>query len=156
IFTPNEEIVTPKLDAGAFVRQGSTEFRSDGKTPLSVQVEDSGPLRTVIRIEGFHASATGQLLRYVTRLTFHAGDSYVNVDHPIIEGRVLGSGNEDLDGQLHTSIDSAGLRVDVQLTGVPQVRVRTASDAVRQVHLAAGETIDLVQHRLTDWTVPLS
>lgn len=58
--------------------------------------DENGPGRTTVRVEGFHRDGgTNQFFRYVTRLTFFAGQSHVLVHHTIIEGRVLGSGNSD-------------------------------------------------------------
>jgi exo-rhamnogalacturonan lyase-like protein len=156
-FADSERIVTPNAEDGSFVRQGATEFRSDREAPLSVVLEESGPLRAVVRAEGFHSAANGSdLLRYVTRLTFFAGQSFVQVDHTIIEGRVLGAGNGDLDRQVRTDIDPAGLRINLALSGSVDVRSRGAQATVRTATLNSGSNAEVFQRRLTDINNPLS
>jgi hypothetical protein len=165
IFEDSEQIVAPGHPGGSYVLHGGTEFDSDRQAPRSVVLEESGPLRAVVRAEGFHTAPDGTtLLRYVTQLTFFAGQSYVQVNHDIIEGRVLGSGNDDLlDANGHftglqqvTNFDDAGLRVNLQLQGPETVRARGAQDAVPQATLAAGGSAALVQHRVTRVNTPMA
>lgn len=164
IFADEERIVLPNaensLENGLFVRQGGTEFRSNREAPQSVVLEEAGPLRAVVRAEGFHSATNDDdLLRYVTRLTFYAGQSYVSVNHTIIEGRVQGSGNASgVENQQQTDIDQAGLRVNLQLTGNGNrvARTRGGTATIHQATLNVGAAAEVFQHRLTDVTQPMS
>lgn len=157
-FADAERIVLPDGENGSFVRQGATEFRSNRELPRSVVLEESGPLRAVVRAEGFHSAANGSdLLRYVTRMTFFAGQSYVQVDHTIIEGRVQGSGNEfGVENQQTTAFDQAGLRVNLELTGAVAASTRGSQATVRGATLNASGTAEIFQRRITDVDQPLS
>lgn len=57
-----------------------------GKRPSAMVWESSGPLRATLRVDGFYASAatpTDTVLRYTTRMTFFAGQTYVDIEHVI-------------------------------------------------------------------------
>jgi hypothetical protein len=157
-FADSERIVTPDAENGSFVRQGGVEFRGNREAPRSVVLEESGPLRSVVRAEGFHSAPNGSdLLRYVTRITFFAGQSFVDVDHEIIEGRVRGGGNESgIENQQTTDIDRAGLRVNLDLTGRVTVRSRGAQDTVRTTAVNPGASSEIVQNRVTNVAQPMS
>jgi hypothetical protein len=78
-------------------------FESEIKT---VAVEQSGPVRAVVRIEGRHAGAAGRAwLPFVVRLYFHAGGDAVRVMHTIIFD---GDENQDF-------IRGLGLRFEVPM-----------------------------------------
>lgn len=49
-----------------------------------VTVEQTGPVRAVVKIEGRHASADRTWLPFVVRLYFHAGGEHVRVMHTIV------------------------------------------------------------------------
>lgn len=72
-----------------------------------VTLEQSGPVRAVIKIEGRHADADRSWLPFVVRLYFYAGSETVRAMHTII-----------YDGdQNHDFIKGLGLRFDVPLRG---------------------------------------
>ncbi len=166
VFSDSEQMVSPNTANGSYVLQGSQEYRSNQQAPLSVTIDEGGPLKVVVRAEGFHADSSGQqLLRYVTRLTFYAGQSYVDVNQTIIEGRVFETGNYGLidyntgkftGEQQITNFDQAGLRLALQLQGDPVAQLRGSQDAIPQGTLTAGGFAQIEQHRETDWTVPMA
>lgn len=144
-FSDGERIVVPRPQSGPFVQQGGSEHRAAAAPPLSVVLEEAGPLRAIVRAEGYHAADGRPLLRYVTRMTFHAGTSFVEVHHTIIEGRQPGSGNGDLAGQVATTLARAGLRVAMQLEGPATATLRGGTDAIRRGGLPAAATAAIVQ-----------
>jgi hypothetical protein len=74
----------------------------------TVAVEQSGPLRTVVKMEGKHADANGRnWLPFVIRLYFYEGSESIRVMHTITY-----DGNEQKD-----FIKGLGIRVDVPLNG---------------------------------------
>jgi len=149
-FSPAERVVLPDGRNGAFVRQGTTEYVSGSGGPRSVVLEEAGPLRAVIRAEGFHTAAGAPLLRYVTRLTFHAGQSHVVVDHTIIEGRLAGTGNGGLDSQVATTIDRAGLRVGLTMEGPTTAALRGGRAEVHRGALPPAAAADILQESVSD------
>ena len=77
-----------------------------------VTVEQSGPVRAVVKIEGRHADADRTWLPFVLRLYFYAGSETVRAMHTIIFD---GDQNRDF-------IKGLGLRFDVPLRGEPHDR----------------------------------
>ena len=57
------------------------EFTSDIRTAA---VEQTGPVRAVVKLEGFHKSATRAWLPFVVRLYFYAGQEQVRMVHTIV------------------------------------------------------------------------
>lgn len=155
-FVDTERIITPTATAGAFVGYGGVEFLGNRQTPRSVILEESGPLRAIVRAEGFHFAGESQLLRFVTRMTFNAGQSHVDVHHTIIEGRQSGSGNGGLEDQVSTTIDRAGLRLNLNLGGPATARLRGDQEQVHVGRLSAGKTAMISQDRVTDWGAPMA
>ncbi|WP_375290517.1 Tat pathway signal sequence domain protein [Qipengyuania sp.] len=83
----------------------------DGRRPLEpvidrVTVEQSGPVRAVIRLDGRHA-AKAPHLPVIVRLYFHAGSKAVRIVH---------SFTNDLDPQAHF-LSGIGIAADVPLSG---------------------------------------
>ncbi|HXH82934.1 MAG TPA: hypothetical protein VNN07_08405, partial [Candidatus Tectomicrobia bacterium] len=97
---PEPAVTTEVVDA-------TTEATIAG-TPDSRAVEDDGPVRRVVRIDGRY----GDLLRYTTRITTYAGAPQVRIDH-ILKNSVRAE-------QVHVKLRSATVTVG---TG-PRVRLR--------------------------------
>lgn len=148
-FSAGEQIISPANDTGSFVVATNTEFRANNTAPLSVLVDDNGPGRATVRIEGFHRdSGTNQFLRYVTRLTFFAGQSYVHVHHTFIEGRVLGTGNGDFPaGVIISPFDRAGLRVRPSFSGALNARMTADSAALTVIALTNAAHLVAIRQR---------
>lgn len=73
----------------------------------NVTLEQGGPVRAVVKIEGRHGAADRRWLPFVVRLYFYAGADRVRVMHSIV-----------FDGdQNHDFIKGLGLRFDVPLEG---------------------------------------
>lgn len=72
-----------------------------------VTLEQSGPIRAVVKIEGRHRGGAREFLPFVVRLYFHAGSEQVRVMHTIVF-----DGDKDKD-----FIRGLGLRFDVPLRG---------------------------------------
>jgi hypothetical protein len=87
-----------------------------------VQIEENGPLRSVIKIEGIHQNVFGtqQLLPFVLRLYFYSDTSSIRAVHTLFYN---GNPNEDF-------IKGVGLELSVPLSGEPYNRnVRFTGDA---------------------------
>jgi hypothetical protein len=147
-FEVGEQIVASSPANGTFVSAAGREYRSSASAPRAISLEENGALRAVVRVEGFHRNGSDNLLRYVTRLFFYAGRSYVRVSHTIIEGRVQGQGNTDFPNIVTTSITRAGLRTRIALTAAPVARVK----GVTTVHSVSPVTTSasIEQNRLAN------
>jgi hypothetical protein len=148
LFEVGEQIVASSGTNGAFVSAAGGEYRSSAITPRSIALEENGALRAVVRVEGFHRNGADNLLRYVTRLFFYAGRSYVRVEHTIIEGRVQGQGNTDFPNIVTTNIMRAGLRTRIALSGSPSARVK-GNSAVHTVN-SVTTSVSIEQNRLSN------
>lgn len=102
----------PILQAGRLVLQRSAS--PDGAAPEDfegeierVALEQDGPVRAVVKLEGRHRGGACAFIPFVVRLYFHAGSEQVRVMHTIIF-----DGDEDRD-----FIRGVGLRFDVPLRG---------------------------------------
>jgi hypothetical protein len=92
----------PDLDSdGSVTQQAFTSLIS------KVTLEQSGPVRAVVKIEGKHANANRQWLPFIVRLYFYAGGDSVRVMHTIIFD---GDQNKDF-------ISGLGLRFSVPMHG---------------------------------------
>ncbi|HYC70937.1 MAG TPA: Tat pathway signal sequence domain protein, partial [Opitutaceae bacterium] len=86
----------------------------DGATPEpfageigQVTLEQSGPVRAVVKIEGRHRGGGREFIPFVVRLYFHAGSEQVRVMHTLVF-----DGDKDRD-----FLRGVGLRFDVPLRG---------------------------------------
>jgi hypothetical protein len=92
----------PDLDSdGSITQQSFTGLIS------KVTLEQSGPIRAVVKIEGKHANASRQWLPFIVRLYFYAGGDSIRVMHTMIFD---GDANKDF-------ISGLGLRFSVPMQG---------------------------------------
>lgn len=157
-FTAGGQIIAAGNDTGSFTVTNSVEFRAINRAPLAVAVEEGGPGRATIRVEGFHGgTGTNVFLRYVARLTFFAGQSYVHVHHTFIEGRVIGGGTGDFPGaQVITPFDRAGLRLRPSFSGAVNASITADGATPTVIALTnAAHIVSIRQRTPTNYTLPL-
>lgn len=77
----NEELVARSAAAGAeLIDERGRRFTMAGAPPARVDVEQQGPRKIVLRVEGPYAGDGGQTyMRYIARLVFRAGSPVVEV-----------------------------------------------------------------------------
>ena len=91
--------------AAAALRANGVEYLGSNAAPDVVDIEEAGPLRCVVRVEGDHVSERGEaLFRSVFRLHAYAGLPFVRLDHTFV--------NSNTDRQF-TDIDSMFVRFDL-------------------------------------------
>ncbi|MGQ9732531.1 MAG: exo-rhamnogalacturonan lyase family protein [Candidatus Zipacnadales bacterium] len=79
-FDPNEQVLTPTPEGMVLTDEHGKAFTSAGVPPDEILLEERGPLKAVVRVEGRYAAADGgTYMRYIARLTFRAGSSRVAV-----------------------------------------------------------------------------
>lgn len=78
-----EHIQAAGRGATVLVRDGTGEsFEADVAGSGDVSIEEEGPLRTIIRLQGQHRSETGGVfLDYTLRLVFYSGKTWCEVEH---------------------------------------------------------------------------
>ena len=78
------ERVTTSAGAGILLTTpDGQQFRAD-QADAQLSVEESGPLRASVRVDGRHQSSHGTMFRYVVRLQFFRGRPFVRVDYTFI------------------------------------------------------------------------
>jgi len=80
LFTRDEKIIEAQGKSGLRAGSGSS---SGG--PCHVVVEDHGPIRGVVRVEGKYDGPKDVQLDYQVRLYFYAGQSFVVIEHTFIQ-----------------------------------------------------------------------
>ena len=83
------------------------EHRSSNAEADLLEIEESGPLHCIVRVEGSHVSEDGaRLLRSVFRVHAYAGAGYVQVDHTFVNDN-LETSFTDI-GSMYMKIRTAG------------------------------------------------
>lgn len=79
-FVPGEQVLQTDPKSMTLVDERGKAFSSTGAEPDVVKIQEQGPYKVVLRVEGKYASDDGDTyMRYVARLTFRAGSSRVSV-----------------------------------------------------------------------------
>ncbi len=86
-------------------------YFTNNDKPECVEIETSGPLRTVIKAEGWHAAETGEkLFKYIVRMYAYAGQPFVRVLYTFVNA------NDDLEqGYLRNSIDPTAFPIGYRM-----------------------------------------
>lgn len=82
-FSADEQVAGPD-GAGIFLTTPDGEaFRAD-LAAATLTIEDSGPLRACVKMEGLHGSAKGTMFRYVVRVHAFRGQPFVRIHYTFI------------------------------------------------------------------------
>ncbi|MFN0196954.1 MAG: hypothetical protein ACKVT0_09415 [Planctomycetaceae bacterium] len=83
-FSDEERITSSSPSAGIeLTGTDGTVYRSD-VSPVEITVEDAGPLRASLRIEGRHQAGERSLFRYIIRLHAYRGQPFVKLHYTFI------------------------------------------------------------------------
>ena len=96
----DEERLTTKQGAGIILTTPDGKSFHADVGEATMEVEQSGPLRACVRIEGNHANKDGKMFRYIVRLHAFAGQPYVKLNYTFIN---------DHKPQLMSKVDSLEL-----------------------------------------------
>ncbi len=140
-----ERIILPSSNHGARVvacdnvgtnnNCSVTETQNDSALPPDlVTIEESGPMRAVIRLERFtrYNGADDHKHGYVVRIYAYAGKPYVKLDYQVINAATPDSYNTLNGGKWAGPwyFESLGLQWNLQLSGAGTVRTGLAGSAV--------------------------
>ncbi len=109
VFSGEIPILRNTEDSGLNIVNGKGKFFSSTfGAPDEVKLEENGPLRAVIRAEGWYYSADGEkFCRYIVRLHFFAGQPYVKILHTfIITEGIRGAKFRDISLRLSADIQN--------------------------------------------------
>ena len=85
-FGSSERLVSSTSSDNLPLVLADNTIRPGRRVPLRWSWEDRGPLRATLRVDGYYGDpgvVSDTLLYYTDRITFHAGQTYVTVDHLI-------------------------------------------------------------------------
>ncbi len=75
-----QPVVASPPEGARLVDEHGTLFSMAGRPPESVRIEEHGPRKIVVRVEGVYTSAQGEpYMRYIARLVFRAGSPRVDL-----------------------------------------------------------------------------
>lgn len=83
IFTDGERITSNRGSGIVLIDPEGNIFRAD-KSKAEVRIEEAGPLRACIRVEGTHSASEKGMFRYIMRIHAFRGQPYVRVFYTFI------------------------------------------------------------------------
>lgn len=84
VFSSGDVVVQPSIASRITVREAGTGLDYSGRgLPQRVEWEYQGPLRATLRVDGAFVRSGTTLLNYTTRLTWHAGQTSVVLEHTL-------------------------------------------------------------------------
>lgn len=122
-FANDKEITDPKNPGLLEIVDSTGEAFSSMGGPCAVELEEEGPLRSVLKITGEHRAENGSsLFRYVTRVTVYAGKSFIRIFHTFENSRTE---------EIFTKIKSYTARTPLRLGEAECTLIGDAGRAVR-------------------------
>ena len=102
----DREMLRPDAPCGFMLaRPDGRVYFSHGQGKVKLEMEESGPIRAVIRMEGEHRSKSGQpLFDYVCRFFFYAGKSWFETEYGFINR------------EMEESTDLASIKLSIPLS----------------------------------------
>ena len=141
-FSAAEEITDPQAPGAMELVSGDgTSYHSRG-APYTVEVEECGPLRSVIKVTGQHRAVDGsRLFCYVTRINAYAGKDFV---------RVLHTWENDHVADNFTTVRSLMLRTPLRLDGATTTLCGSQGEVYRSAAEPTLEQLDVDGYTVTE------
>ncbi|MGE5342316.1 MAG: hypothetical protein ACM3SY_12640 [Candidatus Omnitrophota bacterium] len=156
-FTENEKIISPgSTSNGPRVTRSGTDFRGASQAPDHIEIEEQGPMKTVIKCSGKHYNGSTYLLKYETRIVAFAGQSYIKIRHVYANGKSEPTLSDPLDPNLAESFDRYALDLTMNLTGPTSVRFGGDNGTPYTVDLSSGQTASIIQTDRSTVSVPFA
>jgi len=138
-----EKLIDQPANAGFVLTDRFGATYSSADSPVTLMIEEQGPLRTVVRADGLHEPTTPggginrDFFQYRTRYTFYAGKPYVRVQHTLRNAYLDDPlGDMGFEGYtLHTSLASGAN------AGGPAFHTRFGVDDGQQFITAGGASL---------------
>lgn len=125
-FESNEEIISKANSEGWVATRSGEDYHSTQVAPSRIVVEEQGPMKVVIKVEGRHYDTQGNFfLKYETRIYAFAGKPYVKVRHSYANGTSVGSLGDSGSSAFGVSVQEYRLGLDLNLSGELSYRIGT-------------------------------
>lgn len=149
-YEANEIIVNSGSSLGGVVNQNGIIYQSGQQIPTSIEVEEAGPMKIVIKVSGHHHDTGGNaLLRYETRIYAFAGKSYLKVWHTMTNDLPTSAPNwthTANDPNYETDIDQYALQLQLNLTGHKSVYFGTDNGTALAMNMPTSGHLSMIQH----------
>lgn len=150
--TINDECLNTAALRGIVVSDNSTDYLMNQIAPDSITVEEQGPLRVCLRVEGRHRSAPAgaDKLRYVVRIHAWNNLPYIKVVYSFknMQNHGLtnaGAASEAAQLASHTDADSVSMELPLALGGAPTAMF-VGDSTTHQGSLTATQSATLLQN----------
>jgi hypothetical protein len=142
-FEADEAMISHHPQDGAIVRYDSGEQYFAALDPdVSVELEETGPLRTTIRADGWHRNAGGQRgLDFTVRIHAYAGKSFVRVFYTFYNRQSTSIGGlwTDPPPESYIDVEDISLRSHLNLQGAVEYAFGGSGGAVHDGSLSGDE-----------------
>jgi PcRGLX-like protein central beta sandwich domain/Thrombospondin type 3 repeat len=97
----DDEVVSSSLQNGIFLTYNNNIYSSASDPNPDISIEESGPLRVVLKVKGTHALLSGGTkLHYTVRLHFYNNKEFVRVLYTLENHGIYGSGDKAFDNMV--------------------------------------------------------
>lgn len=138
---------------GVVLTDGATEYLSGNSAPTRVAIEQTGPIRATILVEGEHRdSLSNRKLSYICRLTAWSGQAHIKVQYSLknMDGHGVAAGTAGAAmAQLNSyqSLDSIHVDLPLNFAAVnPGAAIAGTSTTHVGSGLTGGEYLNLLQN----------
>lgn len=130
-FEAAEEIISKTNSEGWVATQNGQDFLSSQTPPSRIIIEEQGPMKVVLKVEGRHYDTQGNyFLKYETRIYAFAGKPYIKVRHSYANGTSVGSLGDSGSADFGVSVEEYRLGMDLNLSGDLSYQVGTNGQAI--------------------------
>ncbi|MCP4157740.1 MAG: hypothetical protein GY757_59070 [bacterium] len=143
-YAAGEEIITAGQSIGPIATESGTDYLASTQVPESIEIEEQGPMKVVIKVSGRYYNGSSYLLKYETRIYAYAGKPYIKLWHVFANGKSVPSLGDPLDPANGVSFDRCSLDFQLNLSGARTARFGGESGTV-SVSLGSGQTATLLQ-----------
>ncbi|MEO1448429.1 MAG: T9SS type A sorting domain-containing protein, partial [Bacteroidota bacterium] len=117
-YEASEIVLQQGNDDGIFAEQIGTLHYAHQGTPLRIEIEEQGPMKVVLKVEGRHYdSQGGYFLKYETRIYAFADQAYLRIRHSYANGTPVASLGDSGAEWLKETVDRYGISLQPQLSG---------------------------------------
>lgn len=130
-FEASEEIISKDNSEGWVATQGDRTFFSLQQAPSRIYIEEQGPMKVVLKVEGRHYDAQGNFfLKYETRIYAYTGKSYIKVRHSYANGNSVSSLGDSGSANFGVSVKEYCLGLQLNLANNPSYQIGTQDQLI--------------------------
>lgn len=156
LFTSNEEIISAGNSIGPNVMAGANTYSASAAAPRNISIEEQGPMKVVIKVDGLHYLGNDSLLKYETRIYAYAGQPYIKLWHVYANGITSSSLGDSGDPFFGAAFDSYKIDLKLNLTGTKTAQFGGQNGTGVSFTIGSGQTSSLIQSDRIGTGTPLA